>query len=177
MDRKGGYLDAAVETRNWEEHVAGLEARLRKLVGHAYANAPAVKAKFDAAGIGPGDVGTLADLARVPVTGKMELVDLQKKSTLVGFLCRNFKNLSCFVHFKESIPSQILSRFSKREDEKSFLVLVFYYYSFYRITSLESLGCFHAILTFSTHDDPHHGSTTKINKDLVVDNVDNCSFH
>ena len=86
MDRKGGYLNAAVETRNWEEHVAGLEARLRKLVGHAYANAPAVRAKFDAAGIEPGDVRTLADLALVPVTGKMELVELQKKSPPFGGL-------------------------------------------------------------------------------------------
>lgn len=84
MDRKTGYFDGPTETRSWDEHVAGLEAKLCRLVDHAYAKAPAVKAKFDAAGLGPRDVRTLADLARVPVTAKMELVEQQKTAPPFG---------------------------------------------------------------------------------------------
>ncbi len=86
MDRARGFLDEAVETRSWEEQQAGLAARLREVVAHAYANAPAVKAKFDEAGVGPDDIRSIADLARVPVTPKAQLVELQQADPPFGGL-------------------------------------------------------------------------------------------
>ncbi|MFU8857101.1 MAG: phenylacetate--CoA ligase family protein [Deferrisomatales bacterium] len=86
MDRTQGFLNPEGETRSWDEQVAGLEAGLGKLLAHAYANAPAVRAKLDAAGVAPQEIRTLGDLARVPVTSKMELVELQKKDPPFGGL-------------------------------------------------------------------------------------------
>lgn len=53
------------------------EERLRHIVRHAYAHAPAVRRILDAAGLSPGDIQHLADLDRIPVTSKDRLVELQ----------------------------------------------------------------------------------------------------
>ena len=42
-------------------------------LGHAYANAPFYRQSFDAAGVHPGDLGSLSDLARFPFTLKTDL--------------------------------------------------------------------------------------------------------
>ena len=49
--------------------------RLKKTLTHAYANSPVYKAKFDAAGVHPDDLHTLADLAKFPFTTKSDLRD------------------------------------------------------------------------------------------------------
>ncbi|MFT3778073.1 MAG: phenylacetate--CoA ligase [Ottowia sp.] len=49
--------------------------RLQKTLAHAYANSPVYKAKFDAAGVHPGDCKSLADLAKFPFTTKSDLRD------------------------------------------------------------------------------------------------------
>jgi phenylacetate-CoA ligase len=51
--------------------------RLRHIVQHAYAHAPAVRSILDAAGISPDEIQTLADLDRIPVTSKDRVVELQ----------------------------------------------------------------------------------------------------
>ena len=51
--------------------------RLRHIIQHAYAHAPAVKSIMDAAGVSPDDVQTLADLDKIPVTSKDKLAELQ----------------------------------------------------------------------------------------------------
>ncbi len=86
MDRSNGFLDQKLETSSWDEQSALLEQKLAATVAHAYANAPAVKDKFDSVGVGPGDIKTTADLAKLPVTTKMDLVELQKKTPPFGGL-------------------------------------------------------------------------------------------
>jgi phenylacetate-CoA ligase len=49
--------------------------RLRSTLRHAYANNPCYKKKFDAAGVHPDDLVSLADLARFPFTTKADLRD------------------------------------------------------------------------------------------------------
>lgn len=49
--------------------------RLRWSLSHAYANNPAYRQKFDAAGVRPDDLSSLADLARFPFTTKRDLRD------------------------------------------------------------------------------------------------------
>ncbi len=51
--------------------------RLRHILQHAYAHAPAVKAIMDAAGVSPDEIQTPADLDRIPVTSKDRVVELQ----------------------------------------------------------------------------------------------------
>lgn len=49
--------------------------RLKATLAHAYAHSPVYRAKFDAAGVHPGDCRSLADLARFPFTTKKDLRD------------------------------------------------------------------------------------------------------
>ncbi|MEU2778065.1 phenylacetate--CoA ligase, partial [Streptomyces sp. NPDC007162] len=49
--------------------------RLRTTLRHAYDNVELYRKKFDAAGVGPDDCRTLADLARFPFTTKADLRD------------------------------------------------------------------------------------------------------
>ncbi len=86
MDRTTGFLNLDRETRSWDEQQADRERRLRDLVGHAYANAPAVRARLDEAGVAPQDVKGVEDLARVPVLPKARLVELQKAAPPFGGL-------------------------------------------------------------------------------------------
>jgi len=59
--------------------IAGLKTlqleRLRESLAHAYQNNPAYRTKFDAAGVSPHDLKSLADLARFPFTTKQDLRD------------------------------------------------------------------------------------------------------
>jgi phenylacetate-CoA ligase len=57
---------------------------LRHIVEHAYAHAPAFKAIMDAAGVSPGDIQSLADLDRIPVTSKDRLAELQAANPPFG---------------------------------------------------------------------------------------------
>ena len=51
--------------------------KLRHIIQHAYDNAPAFKRIMDAAGVLPASVQTRADLAKIPVTSKDRVVELQ----------------------------------------------------------------------------------------------------
>jgi len=86
MDRTTGFLNEDRETRGWDEQQAGRDRRLREIVAHAYANAPAVRARLDEAGISPRDVEGVADLVRLPVLPKAKLVELQKAAPPFGGL-------------------------------------------------------------------------------------------
>lgn len=65
----------AIETASRDELQALQLERLRWSLEHAYANVPHYKAKFDAAGVHPSDLKTLADLAKFPFTTKKDLRD------------------------------------------------------------------------------------------------------
>lgn len=47
--------------------------RLQATVAHAYTNSPHYRAAFDRAGVTPGDIGSLADIAKLPFTTKADL--------------------------------------------------------------------------------------------------------
>lgn len=49
--------------------------RLRATLTHAYANAPHYRRAFDAAGVSPGDLKALSDIAKFPFTTKADLRD------------------------------------------------------------------------------------------------------
>jgi phenylacetate-CoA ligase len=64
-----------IETASRDELTALQLARLRLTLERAYANVPHYRQSFDAAGVHPTDVKTLADLARFPFTTKQDLRD------------------------------------------------------------------------------------------------------
>jgi phenylacetate-CoA ligase len=74
LSPRPGDLDP-VETASVDELRSLQTERLRWSVKHAYDNVPFYRASFDAAGVHPGDVKTLADLALLPFTTKADLRD------------------------------------------------------------------------------------------------------
>jgi phenylacetate-CoA ligase len=77
-ERKGEsgvtVLDAA--ERMTRDELAGLQlARLRDTLFHAYEHVPHYRLAFDAAGVHPGELRTLGDLAGFPLTTKSDLRD------------------------------------------------------------------------------------------------------
>ena len=71
---KPGDLEA-IETASQDELQALQLMRLKKTLQHAYQNVPQYRAAFDAKGVHPDDLHTLADLAKLPFTGKKDLRD------------------------------------------------------------------------------------------------------
>ncbi len=65
----------AIENASLDELQALQLARLKWSLGHAYDDNPRYRAKFDAAGVHPNDLKTLADLAHFPFTPKADLRD------------------------------------------------------------------------------------------------------
>ena len=64
------YFDAAVETMSADETAAMQHAKLRRQLEYLNANSPFHAAKLAEAGAEPGDICSLADLARLPFTEK-----------------------------------------------------------------------------------------------------------
>jgi len=64
-----------IETASRDEISALQLQRLKWTLKHAYDNVPHYQQKFDAAGVHPDDLKTLADLARFPFTTKADLRD------------------------------------------------------------------------------------------------------
>jgi len=67
-----------------QEREEWLDQRLAEQVKFAYENAPAIREKFDKAGVSPHEIGTLRDLEKLPVTTKDELVRLQQANPPFG---------------------------------------------------------------------------------------------
>ncbi|MFQ6015632.1 MAG: phenylacetate--CoA ligase family protein [Anaerolineae bacterium] len=72
------------ETMSFAEQEKVRGQRLAHIVRHAYENAPGVRAKLEEAGITPDQIKSLADLKKIPVTSKDELVELQKANPPFG---------------------------------------------------------------------------------------------
>jgi phenylacetate-CoA ligase len=71
-----------------------IDDKLRLIIQHAYANAPAVEEIMSGAGVSPGDIQTVADLDKIPVTSKDRLVELQAANPpFGGFLAVPFNTL------------------------------------------------------------------------------------
>jgi len=65
---------------------ATFDERVRAIVAHAYAHAPATRRRFEEAGLTPDDIRSAADLARLPVLRKDDLVALQQADPPFGGL-------------------------------------------------------------------------------------------
>ena len=61
-----------------------LDQRIRELIAHAYANAPAIKGILDQANVKPDDIQSASDLAKIPVTSKDSLVKIHEDNPPFG---------------------------------------------------------------------------------------------
>ena len=74
---KRPYYDE-LETASLKKRLEYHNYRLRSIVVHAYANAPAFKKKMEEAGTLPSDIKSIDDLDKIPITSKEDLMKLQK---------------------------------------------------------------------------------------------------
>jgi phenylacetate-CoA ligase len=84
--RPSRILDPSVECSPPEVRRAHLGERLRRTVAHAFARAPRARRTLEAAGIAPGGVRGLDDLARLPVMRKDALPAAQAEEPPFGGL-------------------------------------------------------------------------------------------
>ncbi len=84
--REGRILDPELETQPDADRRAFLGRRLAATVAHAFSGAPRVRRTLDAAGVSPGDVRGLDDLARLPILRKDDLPRLQAEEPPFGGL-------------------------------------------------------------------------------------------
>ena len=86
IDRTTGHYHPDLEVLTPEARSQYLSRRLNEIAIHAYDNAPAMRDKFDRAGVKPEDLKSIQDLERLPITEKTELVKLQQEDPPFGGL-------------------------------------------------------------------------------------------
>ena len=81
IDRTTGHYHPQLEVMTPQARSEYLDRRLVEIVEHAYAKAPAVKAKFDQAKVSPQDIRTVKDLERLPITEKSRIGGTPEKES------------------------------------------------------------------------------------------------
>jgi phenylacetate-CoA ligase len=85
--RLEGFYDRAKETMPPAARRRYQDAWVRALVAHAWARAPGVRRRMEAAGLAATDIRGVDDLARLPVLEKSALPDLQRAHPPFGGFC------------------------------------------------------------------------------------------
>ncbi len=83
-ERTSGYYNKSLETCTAGQRAEYQNSELKKIVQHAYENAPAIREKFDVSGVKPDEINAIKDLERLPITHKHELSALQEKHPPFG---------------------------------------------------------------------------------------------
>jgi phenylacetate-CoA ligase len=83
-ERLRGYHDEQLETLPWEEKKRIMENQLQRAVLIAFEEAPAMREKFNEAGMGPTDIRTLEDLQSLAITPKAQMRQFQQASPPFG---------------------------------------------------------------------------------------------
>lgn len=86
MDRTQGYLRPDLETMHPELRASYNDGKVAEIVSHAWKHAPAFVDKMKSVGAEPGDVKCVADLAKLPITEKGDLIALQRNNLPFGGL-------------------------------------------------------------------------------------------
>lgn len=83
--KKDEYYDER-ETLPFQKRLALLEDRLHRQIEHVYHNCPVTRQIMAEAGVGPADIRSVDDLARLPITRKEDVIRLQQESPPYGGL-------------------------------------------------------------------------------------------
>ena len=83
VDRNSGILYPE-EKLSGEERRDHQETFLRNIVARSYGAKTPLKSLMDKAGVGPGDINTIEDLQKIPVTKKTDLAKAQKANPPFG---------------------------------------------------------------------------------------------
>ncbi|MCF8031725.1 MAG: AMP-binding protein [Desulfarculaceae bacterium] len=85
-DRTSGYLRPELETMDPQARQDYLDGRVAATVAHAHERAPGFQARMEAMDAEPGDITSVADLAKLPVVEKAELINIQRENLPFGGL-------------------------------------------------------------------------------------------
>jgi len=96
-------MDRFVDKREWmpvEDRERYLVDGFRKIALHAYKNAPAMKIKFDEAGVDPSTVENIKDLEKFPIIRRDEYIRMQRENPpFGGFLTIDHRELKrIYIH-------------------------------------------------------------------------------
>lgn len=83
-ERLRGHHNEQLETLPWKEKKRVMEDQLQQAVLFAFEEAPAMREKFKAAGMGPDDIRSLEDLQSLGITPKAQMRQLQQASPPFG---------------------------------------------------------------------------------------------
>jgi phenylacetate-CoA ligase len=110
------YFEPEIETASRETMIRLQETRLREQVYHAYRSSPFYRRKFDAVGLKPDEIRTLADIRKIPFTTKDELKESQAEHPLWGdFLAVPFED--CLrVHMTSATTGRPLAFLDTKDD-------------------------------------------------------------
>jgi phenylacetate-CoA ligase len=82
------YWDAALETMSEDERASVILRKVQRVMTWAYERAPFYRTRWQAAGLEPGDVKSLADFAQVPTIAKADLrADQAAHPPFGSYLC------------------------------------------------------------------------------------------
>ncbi|MFA5078124.1 MAG: phenylacetate--CoA ligase family protein [Dehalococcoidia bacterium] len=76
--------DKSLERLPVHERDKKMSRKLQSLIAYAYEKAPGFKLRMDGAGVKPGEIKTAADLQKIPVLRKDDLIKLQKEMPPFG---------------------------------------------------------------------------------------------
>ncbi len=99
--RELAAIDPVLSASRDELEALQLE-RLKSTLHHAYTNNVNYTRKFDAAGVHPNDLRSLADLARFPFTTKADLRDAYPFRLLLGSWRTNRQGSRFFRHHRQA---------------------------------------------------------------------------
>jgi phenylacetate-CoA ligase len=77
LDRINGYFDKTLETRPYEERLKSHNQLVKEIVRHAYEKCQAIRERFERVGLTPESIKGVADLAKIPILRKDDLIGLQ----------------------------------------------------------------------------------------------------
>lgn len=83
-DKEAEVYDATKEVMSPEQRESYLTQKLVDIIQYAYKNAPAIKEKMDRAGVSLGEIRTIKDLEKIPITRKDNFTELQKSNPPFG---------------------------------------------------------------------------------------------
>ncbi len=83
-DRSSGYLNEKRETMPKEKRRDYLNGKLREFVQYTYNHSRAMRQNLNEAKVKPGEIKTIDDLQRLPITTKFDLVEMQKVNLPFG---------------------------------------------------------------------------------------------
>jgi len=84
MMNQNDYFNFEEETMPAAARSRYLDDAVENIVSHAYQNAPAIREKMERAGISPADIHGTADLVRIPITRKSELLEREHAALPFG---------------------------------------------------------------------------------------------